>query len=57
MIWMFAWVDNITMFSDFLREDVDRAIEPSGLPRLIAEHGEDHLNDENGSGRMSEWVE
>lgn len=42
--------DNITMFSDFPRAEVDRAIESSGLSRLIAERGEDYLCGENGSG-------
>lgn len=42
--------DNITMFSDFPREEVDRAIELSGLSRLIAQRGEDYLCGENGSG-------
>ncbi len=42
--------DNITMFSDFPREAVDRAIEMSGLSKLIAERGEDYLCGENGSG-------
>lgn len=42
--------DNITMFSDFPREAVDRAIELSGLSRLIAERGEGYLCGENGSG-------
>ena len=42
--------DNITMFSDFPREEVDRAIELSGLSELIAERGEDYLCGENGSG-------
>ena len=42
--------DNITMFSDFPREEVDRAIEMSGLSQLIAERGEDYLCGENGSG-------
>ena len=42
--------DNITMFSDFSREEVDRAIELSGLSGLIAERGEDYLCGENGSG-------
>ncbi|MCM1189244.1 MAG: ABC transporter ATP-binding protein/permease [bacterium] len=40
--------DNITMFSDFSREEVDRVIELSGLSRLIAERGEDYLCGENG---------
>ena len=42
--------DNITMFAKFPREEVDRAIELSGLSRLIAERGEDYLCGENGSG-------
>ena len=42
--------DNITMFSDFPREEVDRAIELSGLSKLIGERGEDYLCGENGSG-------
>lgn len=42
--------DNITMFADFPREEVDRAIELSGLSKLIAERGEDYLCGENGSG-------
>lgn len=42
--------DNITMFSDFPREEVDRAIELSGLSALIAERGEKYLCGENGSG-------
>ncbi len=41
--------DNITMFSDFPQEDVERAIELSGLSKLIAERGEDYLCGENGS--------
>lgn len=42
--------DNITMFTDFPQEEVDRAIELSGLSALIAERGEDYLCGENGSG-------
>ena len=42
--------DNITMFSDFPKEEVDRAIELSGLSKLIEERGEDYLCGENGSG-------
>lgn len=42
--------DNITMFSDFPREEIDRAIELSGLSALIAERGEDYCCGENGSG-------
>lgn len=42
--------DNITMFSDFPKEEVDRAVELSGLSALIAERGEDYICGENGSG-------
>ena len=42
--------DNITMFSSFPKEEVDRAIELSGLSKLIAQRGEDYLCGENGSG-------
>ena len=42
--------DNITMFSEFPREEVDRAIRLSGLSTLIEEKGEDYLCGENGSG-------
>lgn len=42
--------DNITMFSDFPSEAVDRAIQLSGLSALIEERGEDYLCGENGSG-------
>ena len=42
--------DNITMFSSFPKEEVDRAIGLSGLSELIAERGEDYLCGENGSG-------
>ena len=42
--------DNITMFSDFSKEEVDRAIELSGLSALVKERGEDYLCGENGSG-------
>ena len=42
--------DNITMFSAFPKEEVDRAVRLSGLSRLIAEKGEDYLCGENGSG-------
>lgn len=42
--------DNITMFADFSKEEVDRAIELSGLSKLIAERGEEYLCGENGSG-------
>ena len=42
--------NNITMFSDFPRDAVDRAIEMSGLSALIEARGEDYLCGENGSG-------
>ena len=42
--------DNITMFSEFSKEEVDRAIELSGLSALVAQRGEDYLCGENGSG-------
>ena len=42
--------DNITMFSDFPAEEVDRAARLSGLKKLIEEKGEDYLCGENGSG-------
>jgi len=42
--------DNITMFSDFPKEEVDRAVRLSGLSKLIAEKGEGYLCGENGSG-------
>lgn len=42
--------DNITMFHEFPKEEVDRAIKLSGLSDLIAERGEDYLCGENGSG-------
>lgn len=42
--------DNITMFSDFSREEVERAIQMSGLSKLIDERGEDYICGENGSG-------
>ena len=41
--------DNITMFSEFPQEEVDRAIRLSGLSTLIAERGEDYLCGENGN--------
>ncbi len=40
--------DNITMFRDFPAADVDRAVELSGLSRLISERGGDYLCGENG---------
>ena len=42
--------DNITMFSEFPKEEVDRAVYLSGLSKLIEEKGEDYLCGENGSG-------
>lgn len=42
--------DNITMFADFPKAEVDHAIALSGLASLIAERGEDYLCGENGSG-------
>lgn len=42
--------DNITMFSPFPKEAVDRAIALAGLSELIAARGEDYLCGENGSG-------
>ena len=42
--------ENITMFSDFPREEVNRAIQLSGLSALMANRGEDSLCGENGSG-------
>ena len=42
--------DNITMFRDFPAAEVDRAIELSGLSKLIEQHGADYLCGENGSG-------
>ena len=42
--------DNITLFSDFPKEEVDRAVRLSGLSKLIEEKGEDYLCGENGAG-------
>ncbi len=41
--------DNITMFADFPAEEIDRAIDLSGLRPLIDERGEGYLCGENGS--------
>ena len=41
---------NITMFSDFHDEEVERAVRMSGLSELIEERGEEYLCGENGSG-------
>ena len=43
-------LDNITMFSDFPEEEIDRAVRMSGLKKLIDEKGADYLCGENGSG-------
>ena len=42
--------DNITMFSEFPEEEIDRAVQLSGLKKLIDEKGADYLCGENGSG-------
>ena len=42
--------DNITMFADFPKEEIDRAIALSGLSSLIQARGEGYLCGENGSG-------
>ena len=42
--------DNITMFSDFPEEEIDRAVRMSGLSTLLSEKGDDYLCGENGSG-------
>ena len=42
--------DNITMFSEFPEDEVDRAVRLSGLSKLIEEKGEGYLCGENGSG-------
>ena len=42
--------DNITMFSNFPEEEIDRAVRLSGLSKLIDEKGADYLCGENGSG-------
>ena len=42
--------DNITMFSEFPKEEIDRAVRLSGLKKLIDEKGTDFLCGENGSG-------
>lgn len=42
--------DNMTMFCEFPKAEVDRAIELSGLSKLITDRGEDYLCGENGSG-------
>ncbi|MBO4277239.1 MAG: ABC transporter ATP-binding protein, partial [Clostridia bacterium] len=42
--------DNVTMFSEFPQEEIDRAVRLSGLEKLIEEKGEDYLCGENGNG-------
>ena len=42
--------DNITMFSEFPEEEIDRAVRLSGLKKLIDEKGADYLCGENGAG-------
>ena len=42
--------DNVTMFQEFAKDDVDRVIDMAGLRELIKEKGEDYLCGENGSG-------
>ena len=42
--------DNITMFSEFPAEEIDRAVRLSGLKKLIEEKGADYLCGENGAG-------
>lgn len=42
--------DNITMFLEFPKNEVDRVIKLSGLSKLIAERGENYLCGEDGSG-------
>ena len=42
--------DNITMFTEFPEEEIDRAVRLSGLKKLIDEKGADYLCGENGSG-------
>ncbi len=42
--------DNITMFSEFPEEEIERAVRLSGLKKLVDEKGEGYLCGENGSG-------
>ena len=42
--------ENITMFSDFPEEEIERAVRLSGLKKLIDEKGAEYLCGENGSG-------
>ena len=42
--------DNITLFSEFPEEEIDRAVRLSGLKKIIDEKGADYLCGENGCG-------
>ena len=42
--------DNITMFSNFDEDEIERAVNLSGLKKLIEDKGTDYLCGENGSG-------
>ncbi|MCR5681937.1 MAG: ABC transporter ATP-binding protein/permease [Clostridiales bacterium] len=42
--------DNITMFSEFPEDEIERAVRLSGLSKLVDERGADYLCGENGSG-------
>ena len=42
--------DNITMFNKFAKEEVERAIELSGLSKFMKQKGENYICGENGSG-------
>lgn len=41
--------ENITMFRDMPKEEVDKAIDTAGLRSFVDEHGEDYLCGENGN--------
>ena len=41
--------DNITMFRDIPKEEVDRVIDAAGLRAFVEEHGEEYLCGENGN--------
>lgn len=41
--------DNITMFKDIPKEEVDKAIEMAGLLPFVTEHGDEYLCGENGN--------
>ena len=41
--------DNITMFTEFPKEEIDRAIKLSGLSALVSEKGDTYLCGENGA--------